>query len=66
MAYPSDIGLVGAIPLTCAVTCLPSAVAADYKPLKRLGGVGGGRLGCHRETRGSRGGGSEILMGPGG
>ena len=50
MAYTSDIGLVGTIALRCAVTCHPSAVAADYEPLKRLGGGAGGRLGCHRES----------------
>lgn len=50
MAYPSDIGLVGAIPLRCAITRLPSAVAADYEPLKWLGGGVVGRLGRHRES----------------
>ena len=50
MAYTSDVGLVGTITLRCVVTCHPSAVAADYEPLKRLGGGGGARLGCHRES----------------
>ena len=53
MAHPSDVGLVGAIvALGRVVTCLPSAIAADYDPLERFrsGGMGmGGGWGCHRE-----------------